>query len=273
MAEEKKCATVSDVGFFSDRNAAHRRMMEDAHDFQLQLGGDESVSFFGVYDGHGGKTAALFCQANLSKIAAEHFKDLTGEDWTNEDKMRTVMDTIYKNCDQTLAATVPSAGACVVTAAIKLLDGKRHLFVANAGDSRALLSQDGTAKRLTVDHKPSNCPEDVARLATLTPPGFVDKDDRVNGVIAVTRAMGDHHMKRAGYMLVDPHFFTTVLSDTDDYLILACDGVWDVIEDQAAVDIIRNSEHADVTAKSKALLVAAKKGGSTDNLTVMTIKL
>jgi len=125
---------------------------------------------------------------------------------------------------------------------------------------------------LTVDHKPSECIEDVERLATLTPPGFI-KDDRVNGMIAVTRAIGDHNMKRVGYVRNDIHFVMTTLDPTDDFLILACDGVWDIIEDQAAVDMIRSDEHIECTAKAKHLLISAKKGGSTDNLTVMVLKL
>jgi len=186
--------------------------------------------------------------------------------------MKELFQTCYCNVDEALKESVPSAGACVVTSVIKKLGDRRYLYTANVGDSRAILSRDGVALRLTIDHKPSSCIEDVERLATLSPPGFI-KDDRVNGMIAVTRAIGDHNMKRVGYVRNDIHFSMIELTPTDDYLILACDGVWDVIEDQAAVDIVRNSIQEDFNIKSKQLLNSAKKAGSTDNLTVIVIRL
>jgi protein phosphatase PTC1 len=78
---------------------------------------------------------------------------------------------------------------------------------------------------LTHDHKPESCPEDVERLKSLTPPGFIDANGRVNGYIAITRAMGDHNMKRPGYIHNTPHISIRTLTEANDYLILACDGV------------------------------------------------
>jgi len=270
MEEGKKWFTISEAGFSSDRNASHRRVMEDAHCIADKLEQDESVGFFGVYDGHGGKTAAVFCQTYLHKEFFKLLKEVT--EFEDEQIMKNLLQTCYTNVDEAMKETVPSAGACVVTAAIKRVGEKRILYVANAGDSRAILSRNGVASRLTVDHKPSTCLEDVERLATLNPPGFIS-DDRVNGMLGITRAMGDHNMKRVGYIRNDIHFSMVTLEPSDDFLILACDGVWDVIEDQGAVDLIRNQELVDCTTKAKHLLVSAKKGGSTDNLTVIVIRL
>jgi len=187
-------------------------------------------------------------------------------------KMKDLFQTCYRIVDDQIKETIPTAGACVVTSVIKKLGNRRLLYTANLGDSRAILSRDGVALRLSEDHKPSTCLEDVERLGTLNPPGFI-KDDRVNGMIAVTRAIGDHNIKRVGYVRNDIYFTMKELEASDDFLILACDGVWDVLEDQDAVNLVRNSTQEDLNIRSKQLINSAKKGGSTDNLTAVIIRL
>lgn len=93
------------------------------------------------------------------------------------------------------------------------------------------------------------------------------------GYIAITRAMGDHNMKRPGYIHNTPHISVRTLTEANDYLILACDGVWDVVTDQEALELVRKEDHPSCLTKAKVLLIEAKKKGSTDNLTVMVIKL
>jgi protein phosphatase PTC1 len=88
-------------------------------------------------------------------------------------------------------------------------------------------------------------------------------------MISVTRALGDHHMKQ--WLVNEPYFYATELQDTDSTLILACDGLWDVMEPQAALDFIKDEEDAQLAAKK--LLVKAIQDGSTDNLTVMVVRL
>lgn len=121
-------------------------------------------------------------------------KDLSDDDYQNEDKIRELFAAAYNQTDEKMKVptlkpvidfsqdSVPAAGACVVTAFIRVVGDKRMLFVANAGDSRAILSENGAAIRLTHDHKPESCPDDVERLLGLTPPGFVDPSGRVNGL-------------------------------------------------------------------------------------------
>lgn len=80
-------------------------------------------------------------------------------------------------------------------------------------------------------------------------------------------------MKRPGYIHNTPHISVRTLTEANDYLILACDGVWDVVTDEEAVEIVRKEDHPNCLTKAKVLLLEAKKKGSTDNLTVMVIKL
>jgi len=91
---------------------------------------------------------------------------------------------------------------------------------------------------------------------------------RVNGVLAVTRSLGDSSMKE--FVVGAPYTTETELCNEDELLILACDGLWDVIGDQAAVELIREVE--DAQAASSLLLKHALVHHTTDNVTVIVVR-
>lgn len=141
---------------------------------------------------------------------------------------------------------------------------RRVLYTANVGDARAVLSRGGRAVRLTYDHKGSDLQEAI-RIKDAG--GFV-MDDRVNGVLAVTRSLGDNSMK--DFVVGKPYTTETALGDEDSFLIIACDGLWDVTSDQEAVDLIQHVEDAQEAAR--VLLKHALSNFSTDNVSVMVIR-
>jgi protein phosphatase PTC1 len=133
--------------------------------------------------------------------------------------------------------------------------GKSVLYVGNAGDARAVLCR-GEALRLTYDHKGSDAQE---RKRIMDAGGFV-MNNRFNGVLAVTRSLGDSAMK--DFVVGAPYTTETELSVHDEFLIIACDGVrpvhyfsgclfrdihdlcawqlWDVTEDQEVINLVIN---------------------------------
>lgn len=142
---------------------------------------------------------------------------------------------------------------------------KRTLYTANVGDARAVLCRGGTAVRLTYDHKGSDQQEAQRIMAA---GGFV-MNNRVNGVLAVTRSLGDSSMKE--FVVGSPYTTETTLGDDDEFLIIACDGLWDVCEDQDAVNLIRKVK--DPQEASRVLLDHALSQFSTDNLSVLVVAL
>jgi len=266
-----KWVSVKDAGVCANKNAKHRRKMEDEHMLVDKFGGIDSQAFFGVYDGHGGQTAAVFCKKRLHAVFEENMKNLSDYELVDAEKMAQVTTQSYKTTDDEMKPTIPAAGACVVTCILRIVNDHRYLYVANAGDSRAVLSRGGKAVRLTRDHKPS---DETEKQRIIDMKGFIDKDGRVNGLVAITRALGDHHMKGPGkdYILADPYFQLIELAPEDDYLILACDGVWDVVEDQAAVDLVLASTE-NANAKAKLLVSHSIKSGSQDNVSVIVVQL
>ncbi|KAK6402932.1 mgpp2cl-1, protein phosphatase 2C-like protein 1, partial [Oleoguttula sp. CCFEE 5521] len=142
---------------------------------------------------------------------------------------------------------------------------QRVLYTANVGDARIVLCRNGKALRLSYDHKGSD-ENEGKRIAGA---GGLILNNRVNGVLAVTRALGDAYMKD----LVTGHPYTTetvIQPDMDEFLILACDGLWDVCSDQESVDLIRNTQ--DPQHASKQLVEHALARFSTDNLSCMVIR-
>jgi len=91
---------------------------------------------------------------------------------------------------------------------------------------------------------------------------------RVNGVLAVTRSLGDSAMKE--FVVGAPYTTETELCEDDEFLILACDGLWDVISDQNAVELVRDVD--DAQTASQMLLEYAKSQHTTDNVTVLVVR-
>ncbi|PNY28566.1 Protein phosphatase 2C [Tolypocladium capitatum] len=179
-------------------------------------------------------------------------------------------DVVLSEKEKEVSTTVTDlANAPLSEAAHARLKGsasrQRVLYTANVGDARIILCRGGKALRLSYDHKGSD-ENEGRRIANA---GGLILNNRVNGVLAVTRALGDAYMKD----LVTGHPYTTetvIQPDLDEFIIIACDGLWDVCSDQEAVDLVRNNR--DPVAASKLLVDHALSRFSTDNLSCMIVR-
>lgn len=151
------------------------------------------------------------------------------------------------------------------------------MLVANAGDCRAVVSRQGKAIEMSKDHRPC-CNKERSRIESLG--GYID-DGYLNGQISVTRALGDWHLeglkeigeKGGGPLSAEPEFKMMTLTKEHEFLIIGCDGIWDVFMSQNAVDFVRRrlQEHNDVKLCCKEVVEEAIKRGATDNLTVVIV--
>jgi len=161
------------------------------------------------------------------------------------------------------------------TAVVALFIGNQG-YVANVGDSRAVLCRDGLAVRVSVDHKP-DLPGETQRInslggtVTTTYNSSGQPTSRVNGMLAVSRALGDVILHP--YVSCDPEIHGPINLTThlrSQFMILACDGLWDVVSDEEAISIAAPIANPEVA--SKKLRDVAFKRGSTDNISVLTIR-
>ncbi|EME29786.1 Protein phosphatase 2C homolog 1 [Galdieria sulphuraria] len=262
--EPQYCGAVHSVGFAEEANHRFRPTMEDAHVVVDEFAGNNKDAFFGVYDGHGGRAAVEVIEMILHKFLEEELEKTKGADPAG------ALAKAYLRADKILEEKhFLYVGATAVTCYIKSYPERRVLFCANVGDSRAVLSRNGKATRLSYDHKAS----DALEVDRITKDGGFIIMKRVNGVLSVSRALGDHAMKSV--VIGEPHVTSETLTADDKFLILACDGLWDVVEDQEVVNFVQHLHvnGLDVQSISERLVRLALDRGSTDNISVMVIDL
>ncbi|CAH0406425.1 unnamed protein product [Chilo suppressalis] len=128
------------------------------------------------------------------------------------------------------------------TAVVALLKGN-ELFVANAGDSRCIICREGKAIDMSVDHKPEDTPE-LERITKAG--GKVSNDGRINGGLNLSRAIGDHSYKQNKDLDAKEQMITalpdiktlTIDPIKDQFMVLACDGIWNFMSSQDVCDFI-----------------------------------
>ncbi|KOS21583.1 Protein phosphatase 2C -like protein 3 [Escovopsis weberi] len=220
-----------------------RISMEDAHTAELNLAapnGDtkthpDRLAFFGVFDGHGGDKVALFAGENIHEIILKQDTFRAGDYAQGMKDGFLATDRAILN-DPKYEEEVSGCTACVA-----LVAGKR-LYVANAGDSRCVIGIKGRAKPLSQDHKPQ-LESEKNRITAAG--GFVDFG-RVNGNLALSRAIGDFEFKKSAELSPENQIVTAFpdieeheLTDEDEFLVVACDGIWDCQSSQAVIEFVR----------------------------------
>ncbi|KAF7837669.1 putative protein phosphatase 2C 13 [Senna tora] len=233
-------------------------------------------AFYAVFDGHGGPDAAYFIKRNAMRLFFEDANLLQSYD-TDALFLKKLEDShrnAFLRADLALADEETVSSSCGTTALTALVLGS-HLLVANAGDCRAVLCRRGVAVELSQDHRPSYLPE---RMRVEELGGFID-DGYLNGCLSVTRALGDWDLKfplgSASPLIADPDVKQVALTEDDEFLIIGCDGIWDVISSQDAVSFVRRGlrRHDDPQLCARELVKEALRLNTSDNLTVIVICL
>lgn len=269
-----------------EMNPRKRHTMEDCHRIIPKLLEQQNsiFSYFAVYDGHGGRQIVDFLEKSLENNVANELKQ------TDDADIPERLARAYLITDlQSKKLNITTSGATSVSALMKTDFNeygsilRRILYIANCGDSRAVLVHKDSdsnaslteahfiAKRLSFDHRS----EDETEQKRIKDAGGFITRSRVLGILAVTRSFGDHGMKE--FVPADPFTSQTDISDIGDYpfLILACDGVWDVLSDQQAADLLlqRYKEVGPYSEAAELLVNTAIEKGSTDNVTAIVIFL
>jgi protein phosphatase 2C family protein 2/3 len=195
----------------------------------------EHHAYFAVYDGHNGREAVEFLSERLHMDVArsEHFpRNL--KQALREAFFSTEVDLLKKSEEEKL-----ESGS---TALVLVIRGD-HLLVANAGDCRAVLSRGGKAIALSEDHKPESAKE-TARIKRAG--GWVGECG-VGDLLSVARSFGDwdpddfqgtgRQCKIVG-VSAEPEITEQLLGDDDEFIILACDGLWDVFSNEVCAGLL-----------------------------------
>ncbi|KAF8403578.1 hypothetical protein HHK36_011682 [Tetracentron sinense] len=268
-----------------------RETMEDTHFLMPQMCNEKDIHVFGIFDGHRGGAAAEF-----SARALPGFLQTLGSTSSPSDALLEAFVKTDDTFRSELASRRNDKGliqkdwhpGCTAVASLII---KNKLFVANAGDCRTILCRGGCPFALSKDHVAS-CLEERERVireggevkwqvdtwrvgpAALQVficiledlyPGFTLLND-----YRVTRSIGDDDLKPA--VTAEPEITETILSSEDEYLVMASDGLWDVVSNEEVISIIRDTVKEPGMC-SKRLATEAAERGSKDNITVIVVFL
>jgi protein phosphatase 1L len=264
------------IPYSSSTTSGQRQYMEDRTLIQSKLLDEEGSSFYAVFDGHGGSNAAEFC--------VEHLLEYLLQDPDYKTKPIEALINAFQQLDKTFISYANSCFPAINdgTTVISVLVKDHHLYVANLGDSRAILVQsDFSIIPMSDDHKPHRADE-VQRIQSLGGAVFFHNGVwRVNGVLAVSRAIGDQLLKP--YISSVPDIQVKAISRMDRFVVLGSDGLFDVLSNQTIAVIIEKHTRLDPATKSdpvqqfqklsKVLVEAAVDAGSTDNISCIVIDL
>jgi len=277
--EEKK--TLAIEAFVQEKfkrfAVAHAEMrgrrwnMEDALVTKANFRGVEGDAYLAVFDGHGGDKAALYAAKRHPEILEDQLRELeagkTGKTSNSEPDEEDIIAAIknsFVECGKEM--TTENIKRSGTTAVVCVCLGNK-VYVANVGDSRAVIAMDnGKVLRISVDHKPDH-PEEEKRIRNLG--GFVSPNGRVVGMLAVSRAFGDLELQP--FVSAEPHVAVLELKNSLECLVMACDGIWDVVSDEAACVVVK-SEGDDLTRGCMKLRDFAYSFGSLDNISVIAVK-
>ncbi|XP_024979658.1 probable protein phosphatase 2C 50 [Cynara cardunculus var. scolymus] len=226
---------------------------------------DLNAHFFGVYDGHGGSQVANYCRDRVHIALEEEIKVMKQEvvKGTMNETVQVQWEKAFTNCfqkvddevggkasgivDPSNAPSEPVAPETVGSTAVVALICSSHIIVANCGDSRAVLYRGKEAIALSNDHKP-NREDEYARIEAAGGKVIQWNGHRVFGVLAMSRSIGDGYLKP--WIIPEPEVTFTARAREDECLILASDGLWDVISNEEACEVAR-----------KRILIWHKKNG------------
>lgn len=213
-----------------------RVSMEDSHSVLLEVPDDKTATYFGVFDGHGGSAVSMYASRHLHKRILEQHSYKEGDYKRAIEEGYLALDAEMLH-DERIGEEM--GGSTAVIALIK--DNK--IYCGNAGDSRAIAYTSHGVISLSNDHKPT-APEERTRI---TEAGAFVEFNRVNGNLAVSRALGDFLFKknrarspRQQAVTCFPEVYEKSLDSDWQFIVLACDGIWDVMTSNEVGDFIRH---------------------------------
>ena len=259
----KQSSSVKEYAYREDQNIAYKEGMEDKGKSIDNFYSKPNQSLFCLFDGHGGNMVSKYLQKNFHLV----YKNiLTAYNFNIEQSLIASFKEIDKKIKDLELVSVGSTG-CVVHVVQETVSTLR-VYCANVGDTRCCLISPVNHRRLTYDHRADD-PEEKKRI--LNSGGSVI-NGRVMGALMLSRAFGDFEFKSFG-VKCDPYFHQIQidLNEKNQFLIIACDGVWDVMDEDDIRQLIMFCNNSEELCKQ--IIKGSMKRGAWDNLSVFVVKL
>lgn len=272
----KEAVLVQEFSYLQEQNSLFKEKMEDFSKTIENFTNNPNLLLFTLYDGHGGPEVAKFCKDNFPMVFGKLIGNLNNilSNYSGAEREKHLIEntelflktSFLKADDNSKVVKNMNAGSTAVVSFIIRDSDKRYLFTANLGDSTAYLINKDYAKKLSIDHK---CTDPYEARRVMTAGGSI-LGNRVMGELMITRAYGDHKLKLFG-VTAEPSINVRILGDNDRWLIIASDGIWDVVADSDLKEVCANVKSSEECVK--ALMKMAVYRGSRDNISCIAIRL
>lgn len=243
----KRLSCALAFGVCQHANSRWKTSMEDRYAFKDFFCNDPQSGFFAIYDGYSGSMAAEKCARYLSELLENKVERIYQTSMKHEninEEISVAFNEAFEEMDRILLYGVEEqsknrwSGCSALTC---LLRGN-NLYVANAGNIRAVLCRgDGSIERLSDNHSPWDKKE---RHRVRKAKGDVSKSDKtalVNGVVKSTRGLGNHGDPNLKTSVIRTPFVNCLaLEDSDQFLILASNGVWEVFSEEEVILLLED---------------------------------
>ena len=256
--KESKGGIVVNYAYCENENKDNRNYMEDQAISIDNLCNDPNKILFCLFDGHGGGEVSKFLQENFATYFKQmlpfqnHFEDFKNLFNTLDEKIREL--------------NVNDTGSTATIVYIEKIKGKKILYCANVGDSRCVLVNNNGLMRMSYDDRVDD-PKEKERIINQ---GGVILNNRVYGRLMLSRSFGDWGIKEYG-VIVEPHITKIEINENDSFLIIASDGLWDVIKDEECKGF--TEIYGDTFETCKNLVQECLNRGSGDNISCFVIRL
>ena len=260
--------------FYDHPNTEFREQMEDFHNFEILTFQNFILTYFSIFDGHGGTQVPNFLKNNFHSYLLQELKSISfSNDYElNNQKIISSINQTFEKIDKDIIGNKNfknengSTGTIIILYRNPYNTNQRIIICANIGDSKGYIIDKQNIKQITKDHKCDN-ENEVSRIRNK---GGIVFQGRVFGSLMLTRSFGDKEFKSCG-VLSTPDIYTSIINDNDLYAVIASDGVWDVISREDLFGI--SKEKMSSEEFSKKIVVTALERGTRDNISCFVVKL
>jgi len=263
----KKCNIILEYAYKEERNLEYRTYMEDKGKSILNYNNDKNKLLFCLFDGHGGDEVSTYLQKNFFKIMKKYLNEKDENEEINFEQLFKEIDEEFKGGKYYKIGST----ATIIYIAKELVDEEinetqKVLYCINIGDTKCILTQTTGSRKLSYDDLLS----DKSEYNRIIEDGGYIKNGRVCGQLMISRAFGDWETKSYG-LICTPHVTKICINKDCKYVIVATDGIWDVLDDLDVYKLSLSAENSKNLCDDIIKNALEKKSG--DNLSCFVIKL
>ena len=268
----KHCNCVLEYSFREDQNIDSEILMEDKSKSIENFNNDKNQMIFEIFDGHGGDEMSTYLQNNLAQIYKQNLLLSKGN-------IILGLKNAFQDADDEMRGQLNIEGLGSTGTLVHVIwEGEDDLAVysANVGDSRVCLISPEHIIRLSYDHRTSDEKEKKRILEA----GMEIIDDRICGTLMLTRIFGNYEYKENedndsdNKGLICEPFISKInidLNIENQFLILASDGIWDILTEEDIQNIIK--KYQDTQKICSVIIKKCLENEAWDNMRVVAVKL